>query len=794
MVSLVAQTTEQQLSEFDLAGMPGAWMRLGGLLLIAAAAFLVFWLYRREARVGASARLRMTLATLRTLVILLLALVWLEPVIATYSIRTVAAHVVVLADVSASMSIADTDDVEDGATRVERAAKLMNKNQFNWLKRLAAGNELSVYAFGDRLVALPFEGITTESSRVAQPQPALAADAPRTNLGSALSTVFDDLAEGPIAGVIVLTDGAINAGMQADDVAAYARRIGAPLYPVGIGSPTPPANLRVAGFSAPATTPKGDPLELRVEVAAEGIEPGDVRVELTRRRAGVADEDETLVASREVTLAADAGVQTLRFTVDADQAGEFLYRVRVPKIPGEAVTIDNSRGATVVVLDERLRVLLISGRPSYDYRYVTRLLERDKTVDLSCWLQSADPTALRDGNTVLSELPRRPEDLFAYDAILMMDPDPRELDSSWAITARRFVDEFGGGLLLQAGPHNTSRFLNDARLDDLIKIMPVVFDPDAQVRLSEQGGFRTQAYPMIVANGGVHPLLRLHDDPQMNALVWKALPGVWWYLPVLREKPLASVLLRHSGRAHVNRFGQPILFASQPVGAGRAVFLGFDGVWRWRASAEQYYERFWVQLVRYLAQARRQGASKRGTIVLDRESYDIGDYARIEARVLDERFVPWHEDSVAARIQIADGNDRDLTLTAVPGRAAWFAARMAIDWSGPTIIRIPLPQSSGAAASENAALVKHLTVHSHDVELRSLRMQRAALEKLATQTGGEYFSLAAASELPDKIPSAQEVKSTRLADRALWDNAWVMGLIAALLGVEWFLRRRNHLL
>ena len=80
------------------------------------------------------------------------------------------------------------------------------------------------------------------------------------------------------------------------------------------------------------------------------------------------------------------------------------------------------------MLEDQLRVLLVAGRPSYDYRHLTRLLERDRTIELSCWLQSADAHAVRDGNKTLVALPREPAEVFAYDALILLDPDPDELD------------------------------------------------------------------------------------------------------------------------------------------------------------------------------------------------------------------------------------------------------------------------------------------------------------------------------------------------------------------------------
>ena len=796
-MTLLAIVSEQQYSTAELAGLPEGWWRLLGLLLLLGLGYAVFWLYRREARVGAPLRLRVGLGGVRTFVILLLAIVWLEPVIATYTIRTITAGVVVLTDVSASMSIVDADSETPSVSRIERVARLLETDEHAWLKRLAERNDLLTYTFGEQTTRWPLPwGAAQDVGTGGQAGSGtrLAAVQNRTDLGQALTTVLADVGESPVAGIIVISDGIFNQGMSASDAAAYAGRFKAPVYTVGVGSPREPPNLRITGFTAPATVAEGDPFEVQVEATAAGIERTPVKLELTVGRVGAETNGDRVIATRELSIGGDSSHAEARFKLNAEAAGELVYGARLAAVPDEAVESDNRRAVPVLVLDERLRVLLIAGRPSYEYRYVTRLLERDQTVDLSCWLQSAHARAVRDGNTVITELPRRPEDIFEYDVLLLLDPNPGELDSAWAITVRRLVDEFGGGVFLQAGPHFSSRFLRDPRLEELIAILPVVPDPDADVRLSEQGAWRTRAYPIRISEESQsHPLLRMDAEADASRAIWEALPGVWWYLPVLRAKPLAAPLLWHGSAGHATRYGQPVLLAAQPFGAGRTVFLAFDNTWRWRSTGEPYFNRFWVQLVRYLAQPRREGVSKRGTIVLDREAIRPGDYVKVEVRVLDETFVPWHELEVAGRVELPGAAERQLTLKAIPGRTGWFAGRLAIDWTGPATIRVPLPSGGGGDGAEEE-LCKHIQVEGSDVELRRLALRAEPLIALAEQTQATYVPLSRAAELPDLIENASQVKTARGVDRPLWDKTWVLVLIAGLLGVEWALRRRHHLL
>lgn len=803
---LLATMSEENRTAFEFAGLPEGWGRLFALALLAALCYAVVWLYRREGRAGASTRVRAVLAMMRCSVLLLLAGIWLEPVIATYVKRTLRATTVVLVDSSASMGIADMA-AEGGATsqpaRIDQVRRVLTDEQHRFLKKLAERNELAVYTFGERTrrLRLPWEAAASQPTSGAAEAPvafdeALTGRENHTDIGQAMTRAIGDVGEGPIACMIVFSDGIANRGLSTDDLAVTARSAGARVYSVGVGEEIEPANVRVTSFSTPATVSKGDPIEVRVEVSAAGIEATPMRLELTARPvAGGAGEPERTLATREITVGGSQPTVEQRFRVETDTAGEFVYRARVEPLPIEAVTFDNIRSASVLVIDDQLRVLIVAGRPTFDYRAVTALLSRDKTINLSCWLQSADPNALRDGTSPLEELPRKAEDLFAYDAILLMDPDPRELDSSWAVNVRRLVDELGGGVLLQAGPFYTGRFLRDERLTDLVSILPIAPDPDAEVRLSERGSYHTQAMTLRIPDETRgHPVLQLHTDPNVNRAVWDSLSGAWWYLPVLREKPLAAVLLRGAGSPGTSGSqsvggSAPLLMTAQPFGAGRTLYLGFEGTWRWRGTAERYFNRFWVQVVRYLAQARRQGVSRRGTILLDRESYDVGQFGRVEARVLDATFAPWQEPEIDGEVEVADGSRETIKLTSIPGREGWFSGRATFEQDGPAIVRVPLP-----GGKPNEALVKHAQVQRPDVEMRTLRLRSEDLTRLAQETDGKYVPIALAAGLPDELRDASQTKTERGPRHALWDRSWVLGLIVGLLGVEWFVRRRNHLL
>jgi hypothetical protein len=201
-------------------------------------------------------------------------------------------------------------------------------------------------------------------------------------------------------------------------------------------------------------------------------------VELLDR--GPGDEKPRVLEARQVQVPAGGQVPPLVFNHKIAEAAEDRLSVRVVPHPAETIAEDNTKEVTVRALANKMRVLLVAGGPSWEYRYLSRLLERDKTADVSCWLESADERATRDGKTVIDHFPRTSGELAEYDCIVIIDPEPGDINTAWAAEVEKMVSERGCGLLYVAGRTNTPRLAHDPEAKALLDLLPVVFDAGAQ--------------------------------------------------------------------------------------------------------------------------------------------------------------------------------------------------------------------------------------------------------------------------------------------------------------------------
>ncbi len=811
-------TREQETFVTELRRMPEGWWAVGFAALVLAACWLVMGMYQREGRRGASPRARTVLGLLRCSVLLILAIILLEPVSVRIVRQWVDSYTIVLVDDSSSMDLADTYRSPQAATRVatimsaeetqgvrrrEIVETMLNANNRAWLTELAVNNRVKVYSFSDEpelrgtirsagereSLGVNEDKDEQSSGKADDISLAMTSAGPVTNLDRALRLSIESLGSAPIAGVVLLSDGGLNEGGRAVDIARYAKSRDIAVYAVGVGDPSPPRNVRVTETLAPENALQRDPFAVTAKVVGEGVDDELLLVELLEKH--VATGSEHVVDTRTLTLGTGE-TKSVSFERRQDRVGRYIYTVRVPEVEAESVVDDNSQQVTVNVIDARTRVLVVSGGPSWDYRFLTRLLERDDTIDVSCWLQSADLSSVRDGNTVIDHLPRLAEELFEYDAIVLMDPDASEFDQAWAQLADRFVAEHGGGLLYTAARARSPLFLRQVSLSPLIDLLPVVLDTEADLVLNQIGHYQSKPAPIDIPEASFHHnILRLAGDAVATKLAWRGLSQVYWHYPVLRAKPAATVLMRHGDPRMRHAWGGHVLAAVQFVGAGRSGFLAFDGTWRWRRSGVENFDRFWIQMVRYLAEGKLLGGTKRGLLLTERDRYAIGESVTITARLLDEQFEPMRKAEVKATFEI-EGEKRDFLLTPQRERAGWYEGRFVPTQNGTYRIEVQVP---GRSTAELTTIAREVRVSRPNIEVLNPQMAREDLTLLATQSaGGAYFEIDELNEIPGLIPDRHEEVSVRSRPTSLWDNGWTLTLLIGLLSVEWFCRKWKHLL
>ncbi|MEK6674917.1 MAG: hypothetical protein AABZ47_04595 [Planctomycetota bacterium] len=810
-------------SVVEWRSVPDGWFLVLAAAGILALCWAVIWMYRREGRIGASALTRWVLGFARCSVLVILAAILLEPVRVRILRRWVDSYTLVLVDSSSSMDLVDqyrdakaterVKKVTDGADassfrRMDVVKHVLEGENRSFLRRLSGKNRVKLFTFADEPIlqgtlasgledptrdkgSLPEGDKTGGAQRVEDLATTFSATGPATNVERAVRRAMESLAGAPIAAVVVLSDGGFNQGSSGEETGRFARDRHVPIHVVGIGDPSPPRNVRVVEVKSPASVFQQDPFPISVQVSTEGVVGETIQLVLRERDASGGSEGSE-IETRSLPIGGDGLVAPLVFQRRQDRAGRYVYTVEVPTLEGESVTDDNARQVTINVIESRSKVLVVAGGPSWDYQYVSRLLQRDDTFDVSCWLQSADVNAVREGDVIIDHLPATAEEVFAYDVLILMDANPAELGEEWARLVDKYVSEYGGGLLLTVARPFTPGLMREPSLKPLRDLLPVTMDPEADLALNRIGHYQLSPVPVeIPPTAFGHPVMQLADDPVSTKLAWQGAGDIHWHYPVLREKPAATVLMRHGDPRMRNAFGAHVLAAVQFVGSGRSGYLGMDGTYRWRRYSETTFNRFWIQMVRFLGEGKLLGGHKRGMLLTDNDQLSLGEAVTVTARLFDARYEPLARDKVVANVMGGEGK-AEVILAARPDRPGWFDGRFIPDRVGG--YRISL-LGVGEPGEDGGEIVREIRVSRPNLEIARPQMDRAALQALAQHSeGGKYFELDEVSQISDLIQDLHEEISVRSRPTILWDTGAVMTLLVVLLSFEWAVRKWRHLL
>lgn len=829
-----SQVPEDAKVEFLLTNLPTSW---GVFVLIAAVAAMLYGvvnLYRRELDT-CPAWVKLLLAGMRCGVVLLLVVIFLGPSLVYLQNREVRPTLILARDASQSMNTADRYDDETAAkitssvmnlsleevrrlrpTRTQIVNKVLSDPESKLLEELATRGKVQAINFSDHVErlqtrsALPPTGAerpvsttpptaeeASESSRAPKtPLPLLAADGRGTDLWMAIR---ESMSTDSPAAVVMFSDGQHTGRDDPRNAALEAKERGVPFFMVGVGDPSKPRNLRVASLYVRPQVWQDEPFEIDAIVTAQGIEAGDARVELIEQKVNESDKSLSsgaVVQTLQLEVPEGGGRLRAQFSHTAKEPGDVVYSVRVQPVDDEINEDDNQVSSAVVkVLSrEKVRVLLVAGAPTWEFRLLQKLLARDKTIVVSCWLQTLDEERAQEGTRQITQLPTTREDLFYYDVIMLFDPNPQEFDEAWIELLKQFVGEHSGGLLFMAGPKHSGRLLTGARTSEFNKLLPVSFGDVGALEVASLLSSNQRSWPLKVTQANVdHPVMRFYPDRQETLQRWETLPGIFWSFPSQEPKPTATVLLEHSDPTLRSVEGPRPLLVAGRYGSGHTLYLGFNGTWRWRRAGRQaeFFDKFWIQATRYLVEGRSLEGRRRGYVQTDRDRYEIGERITVSARLQDATYNPLVAPKVEATLESTGNQPETLTLLPVANQPGSYEAALTARSTGVFTVRV---RPASAGDGESATIETPFTIELPSVETNQIWLDKPLLTEIANLSGGKYFEISELSQLAEAIPNKTEVLETRGRPQPLWDTPGMLTCLIVLLAAEWWVRKQYKLL
>jgi uncharacterized membrane protein len=686
-------------------------------LIVAVVVGLAVLTYRRVRVNEGRLRDRIILTTLRVAALALVLFCLFRPTLIVRAAVDQQNVVAVLLDDSRSMQIPDWNGKPRGAYVKDQFGKLDSP----LLKALSDRFLVRVFRFSSTATRM---GSANEMNF----------SGPQTKLGPALDGARDELAGLPVAGVVLVTDGADTSDASLDPslLAMKAQKI--PVFTVGVGSEQLPRDVQIDRVNTPRTVLKDASLLVDVVVRNTGY-----------------------------------GGRTV--TVDVEDEGRIIGSEKV-------------RESLVNVRDAREQILYFEGEPRFEMKFLRRAVVDDKNLEVVALQRTADNKYMRlfgdepeDPEELVGGFPKTREELFKYRGLILGSVEAGVFSGDQLQMIAEFVERRGGGLLMLGGPRSFGE--GGYGGTPVADALPLLIDP--RTRASDPAGLaRLKITP--TRQGQAHAVTQIAESESASVTRWGELPQVTAVNAPLTVKPGATVLLNGTDE----RGRQQAVLSFQRFGRGKGIALTAQDTWLWQMHAsipleDQTHEHYWRQLMRWLVDGVPDVVDVRTTS----DRIEPGDVVTIEAAIVDKRFVELNDATAVATIARPNGTTMTVPLQWTGERDGQYRGTFVSTEPGAYEINVDATRGGGQPVGSGVAYVR---AAASEAEYFDPTMHAAPLRRIAEETGGKFYTAETAKGIAEDVRYAGR-GVTSVEERELWNMPIILITLMGVVCAEWGYRR-----
>jgi len=716
---------------------------------------------------------RWTLVSLRGVVFGLAILILLEPALDLKNVTKVKNHVAVLVDHSRSMQLAAD---KSGTARAELVKKIAD--QLPTVEQ--EDHHFHLFSFGDALTKSTPNALRSSNFDLAE-----------SDLTGALGAIRETLGRVELGGIVIVSDGIdtggigtrVRPGEALDETSKMLlARLEVPINTVAVGRPEDLRDISITRVRHDDFAFVHNRVAIQAHVQSTGVD-ANVPVHLYR--------DSELLQTRTLSLTTDKSDHVVEFEFVPKRIGREVYRVHIPPIKDEILEENNEAFFVQKVIRDKIRVLQVVGRPSWDERFLRQLLKGNPNIDLISFfiLRTAENVQV-GSNDELSLIPFPTDELFSkelgsFDLVVFQNFD------FGPYAMRQYLPEIanfvrrGGGFVMVGGDLSfASGGYAGTPIED---ILPVKLPAVASRKLTDTNPFR----PVLTEAGGRHPITQLAFDPMVNQEIWEKLPNQRGSNLVLEARDNATVLATHP-KLKAGGKPMPVITVSE-VDNGRVMAITTDSSWRWAfenaasGGTSREYQMFWNSTMRWLI---KDPELKLLRIEFQQDRFKPGERVSLNVRVQSPDYTP--AEGVRGQLEIRVEDLHTNTSKGEPKIVEFESDARGLatieldaDQIGTWKLMVRAETNAGSLVDEDLFIV----VDSAD-ELRQVLPRPDLLKSMADFTGGTHFQLPEFSRSNLNLVKSTTVQVNRRRVVSLWDSMLLFVSILILLSVEWTLRRR----
>ncbi len=676
------------------------------LLIVLASALISYWLYKSDKLLREqSVWLPRILALFRFLSLSFIAFFLLEPLIRTETREVQQPIIAILVD--------NSESILNGSDSSYYKSDL--PNQISALaQEIGDSYEVELYTFDDEVkrdLVLDYSGKMTD-----------------------LSNVLNDLESRyynrNLAAVILASDGNYNKGINP----IYLQlSLNAPFYTVLLGDTGKISDLAIKEIINNSISFLGDEFPVEINLSGEGMNGEDYTLEITNNGQKVFEQ--------KGKIDNEQWFKTVKLFLPANKTGVQRYNVTLRSSSEERVKQNNNGLFYITILDERLKIAIITSAPHPDVAVWAKALKKNKNYELSIFEADKFNQNINDFSLfILYQVPSKISQIGLIDQI-----------KSAKIP-----------YLLQIGLNTNINLLNQV-LDGEYS-----FKSEATVK---------EDFKVLFNNS--FSLFTIDQKLVENQFSFPPLTAP--FISLSSSQVYQKLLTKQIGQMDSEL---PVWILSESAYPKSGIIVG-EGLWRWSVNAysvfgnHNVFDDFLQQSVKFLI---RKGGNNRFDLDTEKEYFE-GTRIKLNASLLNPSMERTSEGSIG--FTLINERNENFEYAFVESGSNYLldlGALEAGDYSFKALAEL---------GEERFTKNGKFTIKKMMLEQKDTRANLALMYQWANKTGGALYFPDQLNEIQAKIrendsPSIS-YQSEQFSD--MIRLSWLMFIIVLFLSIEWFLRR-----
>ena len=716
---------------------------------------------------------RLLLFALRFIAVVLIVLLLLQPQIEQKEVIKLKNKVVCLLDNSKSMTL------KGGDTGIPRFQLVSNffKDNSSFIKELENNFDVDYLSFSDTIKEISYNDIEN----------GLALDGSNTDFAQILKQLKNRYEGKSVKGYLTFSDGADTVDLPSsvnklEVISNLAKDLSAPFFTFSPAGNMEVRDVAISNISYDSFTFVRSPWEADVVIKILGYK--DLKLPITLKQGND-------IISSKILDTGNEGEIHVNLSFMPYATGTFLYTITIPVQPHEAITENNQVSVLVKVVRDKIRIMHVCGRPSWDERFLRRVLKSDPNIDLISFFILRTPTDVSEArNDELSLIPFPVDELFtqalsSFDLVIFQNFDYRPYESSffrfshYLDNIRKFVTEQGGGFVMVGGDISFSQGGYDGTAID--EILPINLS-------AEKDGVDASRLKAILTNDGLkHPVTILDGDTDRNIDIWKNLPELDGCNIATQLKADAVPLATYPTK------GNPPIVSTRDAGLGRCMAITTDSLWRWnflsvaKGGSNRHYIKFWQNAIKWLIKDPTLNPVR---ITANKETFLPNEEIQVKIEVLGRNYQPFEGVQLDIDVINEFSGKSTFSTNGITDSDGQYRFTVKHDKEGYYFVK-------ATARKENDEIGQDYTVFNialKNKEFKDPSIRREVLAKLSEISGGKYFELPT-KNIQERL-SIENPSVTKLVGKrqiSLWDNGYIFMIILTIFSLEWWIRKRSGL-